>query len=426
MVEAIRNGAVQYVQDLKLMSRNAWLYLFGSFFIGLTFAAFQLLLNLYLRERGFGESFIGSVLSAGAIGMTLVSIPGAILLSRVRLKPILAVSTLLYMIFGGVSIFADSKAMIWMAYFVAGMMLAFYRLAAAPFYMRNSTRTERPYLFSLSFGIAVMAGVIGSFAFGKLVHLFTENGGYDAIWAHRLALMVGICFSAAALVPFALLATPNRIPDEDRLRFDMKRIRQVRGLFFRLSLPYFIVGAGAGMIIPFLNLFFRDRFGQSSDQIGFYFGLVNLTMFVGVMAGPLLVKKIGMVRTIVFTQLASIPFMLILAFSYTFPLVVAAFLIRGGLMNMGHPIGTNFAMEMVPRSYHGLVNAILSLAWTSSWMVSAQVGGIVIERLGYTVSLVVAVILYVISSGLYYALFHDAERKTSEGMMVTPDARLED
>ena len=133
-----------------------------------------------------------------------------------------------------------------------------------------------------------------------------------------------------------------------------------------------------------------------------------------------------MVRTIVFTQLASIPFMIILAFSKLFPLVVFAFLVRGGLMNMGHPIGTNFAMEVVPRSYHGLVNALLSFAWTSAWMISAYVGGLVIERHGYAVTLVVAAILYVISSALYFILFSRTERFTTDGVVITPIVRIEE
>jgi MFS family permease len=243
------------------------------------------------------------------------------------------------------------------------------------------------------------------------------------LWAHRLSLTVGVLFSLAALVPFSMLITPNKIPAEDRLDLSWEKLNRLKGVFIKLTLPYFIVGTGAGMIIPFLNLFFRDRFGQSPESIGFYFGLVNLTMFIGVMAGPILVRKIGMVRTMVFTELASIPFMLILAYSYNFPLVIIAFLLRGALMNMGHPIGTNFAMEIVPKSHHGLMNAFLMFAWTSSWMISTQVGGIVIEKHGYTLSLLVAVILYVISALVYYICFRKSEQ-FSDGIDIRAEYRM--
>jgi predicted MFS family arabinose efflux permease len=236
-------------------------------------------------------------------------------------------------------------------------------------------------------------------------------------------LSVGISFSVLALIPFGLIRSPYSISSEDRLEINREIVKKIRGPFFRLALPYFLVGAGAGMIIPFLNLFFRDRFGQSPQEIGFLYGMVNLTMFIGVMAGPVLVRKCGMVRTLAYTQLLSIPFMLVLAFSYNFPLVIFAFLMRGGLMNMGQPIGTNFAMEMVPEAYHGLLNAFLNFAWMLSWMVATQVGGMVIERYGYTASLLVAVGMYIISSVLYYLFFRQAERFTPDGVMISGDYR---
>lgn len=424
MMVKLKKGAAAYIRDLRLLTPNARKYLLGMFFISMTFSSFQLLLNLYLRERGFGEGDIGSILSAGAIGMTLVSVPGALILSRVRLKPILIMANLGYPVFGLLAIHANPYWAIWAAYLFAGMMMAFFRVASSPFYMRNSSPIERPYLFSLSFGMMVIAGSVGSFAIGHLVKSIGETFGVDAILAHRYAIVVGISISLLALIPFSLLRMPKKVPEEERFRFGKKQARPKAGLLFRLALPYFIVGTGAGMIIPFLNLFFRDRFGQTPDQIGFYYGLVNLTMFLGVMSGPVLVKKIGMVRTMVYTQLASIPFMLVLAYSMYFPLVFVAFLFRGALMNLGNPIGNNFAMEMVPKAFHNLMNAILMLAWTSSWMVSTKIGGWLIEEYGYELTLNLAIVLYVLSSVLYFMFFRKSEQYTSQGFVVRADYKL--
>ncbi|MEE9441835.1 MAG: MFS transporter [candidate division Zixibacteria bacterium] len=418
MLARIKKGTINYFQDLRQLTPNARKYLLGSFFISMTFSSLMLLLNLYLRERGFGEADIGSVLSSGALGMVCISIPGAFLISRVRLKPILLISTILFVIFGLITVYAQQLWAIKVAYFFAGAAMTFYRIASAPFFMRNSGPRERPYLFSLSFGIAVIAGVIGSFIFGGLVEFLAGSLAYDSVQAHRFSLAVGVLLSLLALIPFTIIKMPKQIPLEDRLEFSLKTFAPFKGLFLKLAAPYFIVGTGAGMIIPFLNIFFRDRFSQDPDEIGLFFGLAHLTMFIGVMAGPIMVKKIGMVRTMVYTQLLSIPFMLILAFSYYFPLVIAAFLIRGALMNLGHPIGNNFAMEMVPKSMHAIMNALLMFAWTSSWMISTKIGGMVIETHGYTQSLVIAVILYVISSVMYYMFFRKAEKFTLNGVTV--------
>jgi predicted MFS family arabinose efflux permease len=114
-------------------------------------------------------------------------------------------------------------------------------------------------------------------------------------------------------------------------------------------------------------------------------------------------------RSVVVTQLASIPFMLALCFSRSFPVVVFAFLMRGALMNMNQPLSTHFAMESVRKEEHAVTNSMLMLAWTASWAVSVQWGGILIERHSYVPSFVVAIVLYVVASCLYYLFFRHAD-----------------
>jgi predicted MFS family arabinose efflux permease len=168
---------------------------------------------------------------------------------------------------------------------------------------------------------------------------------------------------------------------------------------------------GAGLVIPFLNLYFRDRFLLSAKTIGIFFALLQFFMLAGILIGPLLSKKIGMIKTIVSTQLSSTPFMLVLAFTYNLPLAVGCFLFRGTLMNMGQPISTNFAMEKVKEKEQALANALLMLSWTASWAASANLGGRLIKAYSFTPPLLITVGLYIISSVLYYLFFSSEEDK---------------
>jgi predicted MFS family arabinose efflux permease len=116
-----------------------------------------------------------------------------------------------------------------------------------------------------------------------------------------------------------------------------------------------------------------------------------------------------MIKSIVYTQLASIPFMLCLAFSYLLPLAVMAFLLRGALMNMSQPISTNFSMEKVNEKEQPLTNSLTALAWTLSWGISASFGGKLIQSSGYVLPLLIATGLYIISSILYFYFFSGKE-----------------
>jgi predicted MFS family arabinose efflux permease len=406
-----------YWKHLQLFSRNVWLYLIGSFLIGLTYSSYLLLMNLYLREIGTSESFIGRVLSGGAMGTAVMAIPAALILRQVRLKTILITSTI-------VSVFAIlvltqlpiGNALIALS-FLAGMAMTFYRVAAGPFFMRNSSDEERTYIFSISFGVTILAGMIGSLIFGKLVAILgTLDGGM--VSAYRWVFILAVGLGLLAILPFSKIKAADPDRSEKGSNLSLALLRRRLNLYTRLFLPHFLVGTGAGLIIPFLNIYFRDRFELTPDIIGYFYFAVNATMFLGILAGPVLVRKMGMIRAIVITQLLSMPFMVILAFTYSVPVAFAAFLIRGALMNLGVPIGSNFSMEMVDKSEQALVNALLMLSWTGAWMVSTAVGGLLIEKYGYTLPLLIAVALYFISSISYYLFFRKSEIKTVSGYKI--------
>ena len=48
-----------YLADLKLITRNVWLFLLATLMIGLLQAFMFLLLNLYFKDIGFGEEQAG-------------------------------------------------------------------------------------------------------------------------------------------------------------------------------------------------------------------------------------------------------------------------------------------------------------------------------------------------------------------------------
>ena len=406
----IKSGIAEYLSSVHAFSLNSRLYLLGSFLMGVNFHVFQLLLNLYLKELGFTESQIGLVVSARAVGMTLAAIPMALALSRVRLKPILIAGSILLSIF---SFLITNSEMLWLLIgfsILGGMSFSFFRVASGPFYMSNSTPSERTHLFSFSFGMMLLAGLFGSLFSGKLVVWLGSASG-DVVLGYKYTLMVGVLSSLLALIPFSKVKTAQPCIEENRIVLNKQQLKKRRWFYVKISSANFIVGLGAGLIIPFLNLFFRDRFAQPPDRITFFYFLSHVMMILGIMAAPVLVKTIGLVRTVVTTQLASIPFMLFLSFGHSLPLVVGAFVIRAGLMNIGVPIITNLGMELSWKSEQALVNALLVVAWTSSWMVSAALGGLLIQYLGYTVTINITVGIYVISSIVFYFLFRDSETK---------------
>lgn len=414
------NVITDYWGHLKLFSRNARLFLVGIFFVGLNWAIFMLLLNLYFKELGFTEDLIGEVLSATAWGMAIISVPAALLIPRLSIKKILVYSVFFVGFFSILQATVVERTPLLVVSLILGMARSITWVTAAPFMMRNSTPKERTYLFSLNFGTYLVAAIVGSVAGGYLPVLFSHFTASKAI-AFRYSLYLSVFLGVLALIPFLMMAREKKAEEKsrDKKGWDRRLLKEKGTLLLRLCLPYFIVGMGAGFVIPFLNLYFRDRFHQPAGTIGIYFALVQFFMLAGILIGPLLSKRFGMIRTVVSTQLASIPFMLILAFSYYLPLAVGAFLLRGALMNMGQPIATNFAMEKVKEKEQALTNALLMLSWTGSWAITTNLGGRLIKVYSFTPPLLITIGLYVLSSILYY-IFFSSEEDRKMGKAILP------
>ncbi|HEU4724566.1 MAG TPA: MFS transporter, partial [Candidatus Eisenbacteria bacterium] len=170
-----------------------------------------------------------------------------------------------------------------------------------------------------------------------------------------------------------------------------------------------LIGLGAGLIIPFMNLYFRDRFGMDEAAIGALYAVMQGFMVVGNLFGPTVSKRFGLVGGVVATQLASVPFMLVLGLSGWLPLVIGSFFLRAALMNMNQPLSSHFAMEVVRERDHAVTNSLLALSWFAAWAISADIGGAMIERSGYTVPLLIAAGLYIVASVLYWFFFRGVE-----------------
>ena len=400
----------EYVRQVRGAGRNARLFLWGVFLVGLGQSIFALLYNLYLRAIGLSDSAIGQVLSKTSLGAAVAAIPVALLFRAFAARLVLVIAgsgTAAMLLLQGT---LTAPELLLTAAFCAGMVLTTFRLSIAPVVMRESEEETRPYLFSASFAVLFVAAIAGSALGGLLPQLF-RGLAPDEGHAFRWSLWAACGVTLLSTVPFyAMTETPSSEPSPPGPWGQLVELIEMDwSLLLRLCLPTALIGLGAGLIIPFMNLYFQDRFRLTAEQIGLLFMLLQGFMVLGLLFGPAVSRRLGLVRGVVLTQLASVPFMLLLALSGSFPVVLLAFFLRGGLMNMNQPLASHFAMEVVPKKAHAITNSLLALAWFLSWSVSADIGGALIERRGYTEPLLLAAGFYVLASVLYLVFFRGVE-----------------
>ncbi|HAQ62504.1 TPA: hypothetical protein DCR49_11010 [Candidatus Delongbacteria bacterium] len=404
--------AQEYIHITKFIRKDAWNFLIGNFFAGFGFTGFSLLFNLYLKESGKGEGTIGHVLSVGTYATVLMIFPAAYLVKRISIRPVMLIVPVAMSFGYGIAIQAQSMQMIMAGIAISGFAGAFSSVIGGPLLMQSSGELERTHLFSINHAIALLSGITGNLVAGSLPDLMIKMdihpaSGYKyAIFVHLVIALVSLYFYSKIKVKHISLTGDSE--DETRTHFKLKTPKK---LLAYLAIPPMMVGLGAGMTIPFLNLYFRTRFHLDANNIGMLFALAQLFTIGGALMAPMLARRFGMVMSVILSQIISLPFLFILGISYFLPLAITAFLIRNALMNMSAPISSNFSMESVHPDDRSVTSGLLSLAWLFTWGITANIGGYLIENFGYELPFAFTMVFYILSSYLYYKLLYPIEKE---------------
>jgi MFS family permease len=142
----------------------------------------------------------------------------------------------------------------------------------------------------------------------------------------------------------------------------------------RFALPQLLIAIGSGMTLPFMSLYFRERFGYDSAAVGYLFAAGQLGMTLGFLGGPALHRRLGYVRAIALAQFASLPWFAVLAVTHSAPVAAAAYLLRTAVMNAAHPLMKSFLMESSPPELREGQNALLMFIFGLGWVVGPALG----------------------------------------------------
>jgi predicted MFS family arabinose efflux permease len=179
----------------------------------------------------------------------------------------------------------------------------------------------------------------------------------------------------------------------------------------KLATPSFLIGIGAAILIPYMNVFFKDKFAISDSLLGLFFSLSSLSIAIGTLIGPHLTARLGgKVRTVAFTQFSSVIFMLMIGFVPSLWIAGFAFLMRAALMNMSTPLYSAFCMEQTPERQQGLASSVFNVAWQVGWSVGPYISGVIQEQYGFTPLFVATTVLYIVAISVMWRFFRQAEQ----------------
>jgi MFS family permease len=172
-----------------------------------------------------------------------------------------------------------------------------------------------------------------------------------------------------------------------------------------MVLPMLVTSIGAGLFMPFMNVFFRVVYEQPDPVIGNVLAWGALAMGVGLLIAPPIAERIGKIQLVVVTQGLSIPFLVMLGFAPWFWLSALGHYVRLSLMNMGGPVYNAFVMERVEPKSRAMVASLTSMAWNFGWAFSPSISGWLQVRYGFAPVYLSVIVLYTLSIFLYWRFF---------------------
>ncbi|MDN4608543.1 MFS transporter [Sporosarcina highlanderae] len=402
-------------QKFYSFNRNVRLFIIGNALLQIGMGVFMVMYNLYIRELGMPETVNGKVISMTAMASAIMLVPAGFLSDKFGRKwmivggALLAVTTLFYR---GIAV---SETPIITAAFLTGLFMAFVQVSGIPFLAENSSPTERVKLFSVNFAIITVANVIGSLSGGIIADVLETVLKISAAEAIRYSLLVGASIYTIGLIPLFKL---QEKPAEEKVKRELTSneapelddsFKRNLIVIFHFSFASLLIGFGSGLVVPYLNLYFANRFDATNSFIGFVLSLGSAMTAVAAMIGPALSRKVGKVKALILFQALSIPFLLLTAYTTSLWLASLGFLLRQALMNAGNPIQSAVAMEVVSDKYKGLANSMNQMVFSLGWAMMGTVAtGLVVAHgsyWGYAYAFTITAGLYIISCTYYYFIF---------------------
>ena len=397
----------EYSIQLRSFSMNARLYLLNVIIVGAAMGVFRLLFNFYVLSLGYDEALLGRLITISNLTALLAALPMGYLADLLGRKyALLHSGALMSASIMGIVLW-PSEGTLYGMNVVSGIGQSLGAVSMAPFLMENSGEKERTYLFSFSSGLQMAMASVGNWIGGYLPTWIGNTRGVPAISSQAYAgsLMIVSLTIVVGLIPLIMLRTPRLQLAEKSVFAPIAYASKNPVLLGKLILPMLITAIGAGLIMPFMNLFFRQVHGQPDPVIGSLFAWGSLAMGLGLLLAPPLADRMGKIQFVVVTQSLSIPFLIVLGFSPYFWMSAGAYYIRLTLMNMSSPVYQTFVMEHVEPPARATVASLVSMAWNFGWAFSPTLSGYLQVQYGFGPPFLGTIILYTISTIMYYIFF---------------------
>lgn len=350
---------------------------------GLVDGLVSVILAIDLTRRGFSEVEVGALITATLIGSALLTLLVGLGSRRLEARTVLGFAPLLMIATGLGFAGLESLPLLLCVAFLgtlnpSGGDVSIFLPAEQALLAAEAPAEQRTSLFgryALAGSLCAALGTLASAAPAKLGALLGLSHERELAPAYLAYAVVG----GLLLVAYAPLRRAARAPLPAATAGAALGAR-VRPVVWRLAALFCLDSFGGGFVVQSLfALWLLSRFGLSLEQTGLVFFVGGLLQAFSQLASAPLARRIGLVRTMVFTHIPANLFLIAIAFAPSAPIAIALLFARFALSSMDVPARQALVMGLVPPEERAaaasITNVPRSLAAAASPLIAGALLG---------------------------------------------------
>jgi len=385
------------------ISNEARLLIYSSFIIGLTQGFMWVDFPVYLDQIGYTPFQIGVILTFNTFIGAMLMLPIGSLSDKYGRKKFIVlarlVSSLAFIILTVFTGFFE----ILLAVSLMGIAFANSGSSYMALLTEKSEESTRNTVFAFSSfisGVATSAGML----VGAVPPYLSKFFQLSLVNSYRVLYVIALIGSLISLIP-VLKIKESYIGHHGKIVLFPKASRNI---VIRLSVLG-MIGLGAGVLVRIFPLWFYLRYNTNVDVLGPLFSITQFLTAVASLTTPSMAKVMGEIKTIVYTEGASIAILIAMPFMPLYYLAGVLYALRSLLMNMSAPIQNSFIMSLIPENERALASSIINFFDSLPRSFGPFISGLFIQ-LGYlNLPFFFTATLYSFSVAGFYILFRKAK-----------------
>jgi len=339
-------------RDSRILFTTRTARLFGYGFL-------SVVLVLYLTQLGLDEGQVGLLLTLTLIGDTAISLWITTHADRIGRKRMLIAGAGLMVLAGILFVITSNYFLLVLAATIG--VISPSGNEVGPFLSIEQASLSHLLPDNRRTGIFAWYNLVGSFATalgalcgGGLSQLL-RSSGMPALEAYRFVVLGYAVIGLLLAVMFLRLSPaienhPKAGPKEDEpvVHPTFLGLGRSRGIVLRLAGLFSLDAFAGGFVIQsFVAYWFHIRFGVEPALLGGIFFGANVLAGISALSAAWVARRIGLIRTMVFTHLPSNVLLMLVPLMPNLPLAITVFLLRFSISQMDVPTRQSYTMAMV-------------------------------------------------------------------------------